>query len=327
MKQITLLAVGACLCASAVMAFTPVKKTKKAKTTPQTQIAVCYSALSTPSDTASYIAGKAMTDGLLPYLQRQLGVDTAYMADFESSLKQSLTQVNNPAFKARMAGQQVAMMLKERMLPTVKKEFESRPDSINESRFFQGFMASLDKDNTLYTDSAAQALFTARRKAVQEAKAAAERKAGEDWLAQNKTKEGVVTLPDGLQYKILVKGNGPVPKADDEVKVKYEGKLIDGTVFDSSYKRNPQTSTFKANQVIKGWTEALTMMPVGSTWELYIPQQLAYGERQAGQIKPYSTLIFKVELVEIVQPKAQEDKAPAKNTAKKALKKAKKGKK
>ena len=104
------------------------------------------------------------------------------------------------------------------------------------------------------------------------------------------------TTASGLQYKVLRAGNGPVPSKDDKVTVKYEGQLIDGTVFDSSYKRDPQTSSFGVGQVIKGWTEALCMMPVGSKWELYIPQELAYGDRQAGTIKPYSTLIFTVEL-------------------------------
>ena len=102
----------------------------------------------------------------------------------------------------------------------------------------------------------------------------------------------------GLQYKIIKEGNGAVPTDSSKVKVNYKGTLIDGTQFDSSYDRKEPT-TFRANQVIKGWTEALTMMPVGSKWELYIPQDLAYGAREAGQIKPFSTLIFEVELVGI----------------------------
>ena len=123
--------------------------------------------------------------------------------------------------------------------------------------------------------------------------------AGEKFLTENKTKEGVVTTPSGLQYKIITKGTGEIPADSSKVKVNYKGTLIDGTEFDSSYKRN-EPSTFRANQVIKGWTEALTMMPVGSKWELYIPQELAYGARETGgPIKPFSTLIFEVELVGI----------------------------
>ena len=120
----------------------------------------------------------------------------------------------------------------------------------------------------------------------------------ENFLAENAKKEGVKTTSSGLQYKIIKEGNGAIPTDSSKVKVNYKGTLIDGTQFDSSYDRKEPT-TFRANQVIKGWTEALTMMPVGSKWELYIPQELAYGAREAGQIKPFSTLIFEVELVGI----------------------------
>ncbi|WP_443732966.1 FKBP-type peptidyl-prolyl cis-trans isomerase, partial [Xylanibacter rarus] len=130
--------------------------------------------------------------------------------------------------------------------------------------------------------------------------------------AANKTMEGVVSLPSGLQYKVLVKCNGEITSVDDEVTVKYEGRLIDGTVFDSSYKRPGETAKFRPNQVIKGWTEALTMMPVGSKWELYIPQNLAYGDRKAGAINPYSTLIFTVEMVSVEKAKKPETEAAAK---------------
>lgn len=124
----------------------------------------------------------------------------------------------------------------------------------------------------------------------------AENKAiGEEFLADNKEKNGVTVTNSGLQYKIIKTGNGKIPKENDKVKVHYKGELIDGTEFDSSYKRNEPTS-FRANQVIEGWKEALTMMPVGSKWIIYIPQELAYGKEEQGEIKPYSTLIFEVEL-------------------------------
>ena len=126
--------------------------------------------------------------------------------------------------------------------------------------------------------------------------------AGEKFLAENKTKEGVKTTESGLQYKVITEGKGEIPADTCKVKVNYKGTLIDGTEFASSYKRN-EPATFRANQVIKGWTEALTMMPVGSKWELYIPQELAYGSRESGQIKPFSTLIFEVELVGIEKDK------------------------
>ena len=123
------------------------------------------------------------------------------------------------------------------------------------------------------------------------------KEAGEKFLKENATKEGVNTLSNGIQYKVLTVGSGAVPSDTSLVKVHYEGRLIDGTVFDSSYKRG-EPATFRANQVIKGWTEALCHMPAGSVWEVYIPQDQAYGEREQGDIKPFSALIFKIELVE-----------------------------
>jgi len=125
------------------------------------------------------------------------------------------------------------------------------------------------------------------------------KKEGEDFLAANKTKEGVKTLPSGLQYKVLAEGTGPQPKATDEVTVNYRGTLIDGTEFDSSYKRG-EPATFPVGHVIKGWTEALPLMKTGAKWQLFIPAELAYGERGAGaNIPPNSALIFEVELISI----------------------------
>lgn len=122
---------------------------------------------------------------------------------------------------------------------------------------------------------------------------------GTTFLSKNKALPGVVTLPDGLQYKVLVEGKGPRPTASDTVTVNYAGKLIDGTEFDSSYKRGTPTS-FPVGAVIPGWVEALQLMPVGSTWELYIPASLAYGEQGAPpSIGPNETLIFKVQLISI----------------------------
>lgn len=151
--------------------------------------------------------------------------------------------------------------------------------------------------------------FRAEMMKKQQAKAAeagdANKLAGQKFLAANKSKEGVVTLPDGLQYKVIKEGTGPKPTASDTVVTNYRGALIDGTEFDSSYKRG-EPATFPVGQVIKGWTEALQLMPVGSKWQLFIPSELAYGERSPGaQIGPNSTLIFDIELLSI------QDKKPA----------------
>lgn len=271
-------------------------------------------------DSISYAAGYAQTNGLIPFLQQQHGVDTAYIADFIQGMKDAKEKANDPRFIAYQAGGAIAKMFQDRFVPGISGELKEVGDSLNADLYYAGFFASLEKDTTLYTQSVAEQAFQSKMNSIQEsrrAKAKAEAEAnkakGAAWLAENAKKEGVVTLPSGLQYKVITEGTGAKPTAEDEVTVKYEGKLIDGTVFDSSYKRN-QPATFKCNQVIKGWTEALQLMSVGSKWELYIPQDLAYGEHAQGSIPAYSTLIFTVELDEV---KGKEAPAAASATAKK----------
>ncbi len=138
-----------------------------------------------------------------------------------------------------------------------------------------------------------------KQQAQMQAAGEASKKEGDAFLAANKAKDGVVTLPSGLQYKILTQGTGPKPTATDSVVCNYRGTLINGTEFDSSYKRG-EPATFPVSGVIKGWTEALQLMPVGSKWQLFVPSDLAYGERSPGpEIGPDSTLIFEVELLSI----------------------------
>jgi FKBP-type peptidyl-prolyl cis-trans isomerase len=181
----------------------------------------------------------------------------------------------------------------------------------------RGLKDALAGGKTALTEDQARAALmevqNAMRKKQQEAMHAAgeaSKKEGDAFLAVNKAKEGVVTLPSGLQYKILTQGTGPKPTATDSVVCNYRGTLINGTEFDSSYKRGEPT-TFPVSGVIKGWTEALQLMPVGSKWQLFVPSDLAYGERSPGpEIAPDSTLIFEVELLSI-QNKSDE-KSPDK---------------
>jgi FKBP-type peptidyl-prolyl cis-trans isomerase len=170
----------------------------------------------------------------------------------------------------------------------------------------QGLKDALAGTKTRLTEEEAKGVLTEvqnevrkqQQEKAQEA-AATNKKDGEAFLAENKSKEGVVTLPSGLEYKILTAGTGPKPAASDTVVCNYRGTLINGTEFDSSYKRG-QPATFGVGQVIKGWTEALQLMPVGSKWQLVIPSSLAYGERGTGaEIGPDATLIFEVELLSI----------------------------
>ncbi len=304
MKRILLLALTVAVSASLFTAQADNKKGKKNKGKVE-QVAGPLR-LVTASDSVSYAAGMAMTNGLLPFVKNQYGVDEAFVDDLIKGFQEGMAVGANDAVKAYSAGIQIAAMVHDRMLPGEAKKMEGTPDSLQADLFCKGFIAALRKDTTLFKTTEAERLYEKRQAAIQEAKNEQNKKAGERFLAENKTKEGVITTPSGLQYKILTEGHGEVATANDKVTVKYEGKLIDGTVFDSSYERNPDTMTFSPNQVIKGWTEALTMMPAGSKWQLFIPYNLAYGERQAGdKIMPYSTLIFTVEVLS-VERQAQE---------------------
>ena len=179
----------------------------------------------------------------------------------------------------------------------------------------QGLKDAMSGAKTRLTQEEAQAVLKEVQTEVQKEQQAKMKEAadknktgGEAFLAANKSKDGVVTLPSGLQYKILTAGTGPKPTASDSVKCNYRGTLINGSEFDSSYKRG-QPATFAVGQVIKGWTEALQLMPVGSKWQLFVPASLAYGERGAGaEIGPNATLIFEVELLSI-EEKAKEEKS------------------
>ncbi len=170
----------------------------------------------------------------------------------------------------------------------------------------QGLKDAMSGGKTRLTEDEAKAVLQEVQTEVQKQQqektqkvAAANKTEGEAFLTANKSKDGVVTLPSGLQYKILTAGTGPKPTASDSVKCNYKGTLIDGKEFDSSYKRG-QPATFAVGQVIKGWTEALQLMPVGSKWQLFVPSSLGYGERGAGaEIGPNATLIFEVELLSI----------------------------
>jgi len=191
----------------------------------------------------------------------------------------------------------------------------------------QGLKDAMSGGKTRLTQEEAQAVLKDVQTEVQKEQQAKMKEAadknkgeGEAFLAANKSKDGVVTLPSGLQYKILTAGTGPKPTASDSVKCNYRGTLINGTEFDSSYKRG-QPATFAVGQVIKAWTEALQLMPVGSKWQLFVPSSLAYGERGAGaEIGPNATLIFEVELLSIEEKakdeKSKDDKTPKDDKAK-----------
>lgn len=303
------------------------KKNKKCK---KDKTSCCEAPVSllSKSDSLSYAAGMTYTTGLIDYVGKQFGVDSTSMGAFVAGLREGIKRSNDKQFMAHSAGVQIAQLLETRMYPGVANEVKNTPWTLDSITFNRGFIDAVLNDTTVMQVVDAKKYYEKTMTDEKHRQEDAYKKENVDWLAENAKKEGVVTLPSGLQYKVLTAGTGEVATKEDNVTVRYEGKTIDGNIFDSSYKRNPDTSTFRPDQVIKGWTEALTSMPAGSTWMLYIPQELAYGSRAAGQIKPYSTLIFKVELVKIdrkqqpVVEEKKEGKAPAKKTtAKKSRKK------
>jgi len=200
--------------------------------------------------------------------------------------------------------------------------FKKQSVPVDANIMARGIKDAMAGGKTALTDDEAQAAIMDMQKDVQakmqeKSKEAADanKKEGEAFLSANKGKEGVVALPSGLQYKIEKAGTGPKPTANDSVVCNYRGTLIDGKEFDSSYKHG-QPATFPVTGVIKGWTEALQLMPVGSKWQLFIPSDLAYGDRGAGaDIGPGATLVFEVELMSIEDK--SKDKTPANNQEKK----------
>ena len=256
-------------------------------------------------DTVSYAIGMAQTQGLKDYLVGRLGVDTTYMDEFIKGLNEGANAGDDKKKAAYYAGIQIGQQISNQMVKGINHELfgEDSTKTISLKNFMAGFISGTTGKGGLMTpDSAAQVaqqLMRTIKAKNMEKEFGPNKKAGEDFLKENAKKQDVKTLKSGVQYKVIKEGTGALPKDTSLVKVHYEGKTLDGKVFDSSYKRNEPTE-FRANQVIKGWTDALVHMPAGSIWEVYIPQELAYGERQQGaDIKPFSMLIFKIELLEV----------------------------
>ena len=254
-------------------------------------------------DTLSYAIGLAQTQGLKQYLV-QMDVDTTYMDAFIKGLREGANAGDDKKKAAYYMGIQIGQQISNRMVKGINHELfgEDSTKTISMKNFLAGFIQGVKEKKGLMTVEQASQVAQMKMMAIKSKHMEEEygplKKKGEAWMAANAKKAGVKTLPSGVQYKVIKEGNGAMPKDTSLVTVNYEGRLIDGTVFDSSYKRG-QAVDLRANQVIKGWTEALVHMPAGSVWEVYIPQELAYGEREQGQIKPYSPLVFKIELIKV----------------------------
>lgn len=282
-------------------------KTKKSKAVAAAKLTPATPALkSVDSKTFSYALGVAQGESLKQYLISQLGVDSAYVAEAMNGMNAQLSDAERKKAVAFAAGLKIKE-INTRNIPMLSEQAAGKGNTsfVNEAEFERALTDVVcGKSVTLTRDSAMKVVNEQFRYQQETYK-----KANLNFLTNNKKQKGIVTLPSGLQYQVLTKGHGPIATDSTEVEVDYEGSLIDGTVFDSSYKRGKK-ATFRPDQVIKGWHEALTMMPEGSMWKLFIPAELGYGERgQGANIPGNSTLIFTVEVHKV---KTAADKAEKK---------------
>ena len=254
-------------------------------------------------DSISYAAGVMYSDGLLDYQINRNGLDSAYVKEFIKGIQDGAKE-KSAKEKAYNAGLMIGDQLKSQIFPMINEQILGNDSArvVNEEAFFDTFIRALNGEAMDMTSDKAQIFIREasekNHEKQMEAQYASNKAAGKAWLENNKTADGVVTTESGLQYKIIKLGNGEKPSATDRVVCNYRGTLIDGTEFDSSYKRNEPT-TFALNSVIPGWTEGFQLMPAGSKFELYIPYELAYKAQDRGNIKPFSTLIFEIEFLKI----------------------------
>ena len=296
--KIILMALVALLCMGATAATKKQRKGKKAAK----EVAERVDTVSV--DTFSYLLGMANSNGLKAYLSQRMGIDTAYVEDFLKGFQQKELTEADKREKARLAGMEIREQVETQVWSNANRQIDDSVDVLNHEQFIKGFQNGIFPVDTTFSMDSAQSLVQKQmayyHKVKMEKKYGANRLAGEQFLKLNAKQDSVQTTASGLQYKVITMGTGEIPQKTDRVKVDYEGRLIDGTVFDSSYKRG-KPATFPVGQVIAGWTEALCMMPVGSKWEVYVPQELGYGDREQQKIPPFSCLVFTVELHEIVK--------------------------
>lgn len=253
-------------------------------------------------DSLAYNWGVAQSEGLKQAITMQFDVDSAYIDEFIKGMKEGAVNESDPKKDAYMKGLGVGKQIQQ-MVEGLGQEVYAgdTTKTVNVKCMLAGLIDGMKGKASLTAEEAYQEFqkqLEPIRVAYTEKQFAANKAAGEKYLAQNKKKEGVKTTASGLQYKVLVEGTGALPTDTTKLQVNYEGKLIDGTVFDSSYERNmPFTVDMAQPRVIKGWVEALKMMPAGSKWEVTIPQELAYGSANQGMIKPFSVLVFTIEVL------------------------------
>ena len=255
-------------------------------------------------DTMSYALGMVNTEGLDQYLQH-MGVDSAYMDEFVKGLNEAANAGDDKRKAAYLIGLQIGQQISQQIVKGINYQIfgEDSTQTISLNNFMAGFVSATLKKGSVMTMEEAQVQAREKQQSIKEAQMqklyGPWKEENDAFMAKIAKKEGVSKLDNGVYYEVIEEGKGEIPADTSRVKVNYEGRLINDTIFDSSLQRN-EPMTFRCNQVIPGWTEALTHMPVGSKWKVYIPQDQAYGSREAGgKIKPFSTLVFDIELLSI----------------------------
>ncbi len=253
-------------------------------------------------DSLTNYLGIAQAEGLKQYMKMQLMVDSTYTDEFIKGMVEGATAKEDPKQEAYMKGLQVGKQIKSMGESLSKEVYEDdSTKQVSVKNLLAGIISGLKGEAGMTSDSAYQEfqkLLSPIQAANQEKKYGEAKAANEKFLADNAKKEGVNILPSGLQYKVIAQGTGALPTDSTVVKCYYEGKLIDGTVFDSLKEGDPFEVDMANPRVIPGWVEALKLMPAGSKWEVYIPQNLGYGSQDMGQIKPFSTLVFTIEVLD-----------------------------
>ena len=286
MKKLTFVAVAA---VSAAMLVSCGNSTPKAN-------------LKSEIDTVSYAMGVMQGQSLKEYMTRGMGIDTAYVDEFIKGLNVGVNAGDDKKKSAYYAGVQIGQQISNQMVKAINHDLfgDDSTKSVSMKNLMAALICGVKGEKTIMTAEQAQMVWQAKSQAIKaksmEQQYGKNKEEGAKFIAEYAKKAGVKKLEGGVLYRVIKEGKGEMPKDTSLVRVHYEGKTVDGKVFDSSYERKEPVQ-LRANQVIPGWTTALTHMPVGSTWEVVIPYDKAYGDRETPQIKPFSTLIFKIELV------------------------------
>lgn len=260
--------------------------------------------LKTDIDSASYASGVQQAERFnQANVLEQMEVDSAYLNDFVKGLNDAVSASDSKKKLAYFMGANVGVQIAKGILPQMNASYfaDDSTKTMSTGDFVAAFIETIKGGKLAIPSEQADSVLAAFSSNLTKKQYAENKKAGEEFMVETAKKDSIQKTESGLLYKVLTEGKGALLEDGQKVKITYEGRLIDGTVFDSTEKHGGEPITFAPTEVIPGFGEALKMMPVGSEWEIYIPQDLAYGERGSMGIKPYSALIFKIKMLDIVK--------------------------